>query len=61
MDGVARALVYCGRSAALGAGDVMFWTSEFFWSVFQRTGAAWAYVVYRRLRRAHSYGRFIWN
>lgn len=39
----------------------MFWTSEFFWSVFQRTGAAWAYVVYRRLRRAHSYGRFIWN
>jgi len=39
----------------------MFWTSEFFWNVFQRTGATWAYVVYRRLRRAHAYARFIWN
>ncbi len=39
----------------------MFWTSEFFWNVFQRTGAVWAYVVYRRLRRAHAYARFIWN
>jgi hypothetical protein len=39
----------------------MFWTSEFFWNVFQRTGAVWAYVVYRRLRRAHAHARFIWN
>jgi hypothetical protein len=44
-----------------GAGNAMFWTSEFFWKVFQRTGAAWAYVVYRRLRRAYAYARFLWN
>ncbi len=60
MDGLVGRLVYCGQSAAFG-GDAMFWTSEFFWNVFQRTGATWAYVVYRRLRRAHAYARFIWN
>jgi len=54
------ALVYCGQAPGRRE-DAMFWTSEFFWKVFQRTGAAWAYVVYRRLRRAHAYARFLWN
>ncbi len=61
VDGVGPALVYFPEKRPPGAGTCMFWTSEFFWNVFQRTGAVWAYVVYRRLRRAQAYARFIWN
>jgi hypothetical protein len=39
----------------------MIWTAEFFWKVFQATGAVWAYVVYRRLRRLRPHGTANWN